>query len=734
MVSTSLTQKQETVSNQQTPWMRLGETIRHLLTSWEIYPILILATFSHLLNSDKVMFSDDEAGVFRLAHDAIVHGLVPLTSNRASLGNLNPPLVVYLFMLPAALSASPLWGAVLVESFNAAAILLTYLFVRRYYGRLAGTIAALLYAASIGAWTFSRNIWPQNFLPFFVILFMWMLFRGVIERRKGWFFWAVVLIGVLYQFHGSTLYFLFPLAAATLFARKTIRWRDIGLAALTLLLLFAPYIYWEVQSQFADIQMIFSTTGQHASIDTQALHFYLFFLHPTLGSPYLNIPAFVRDTHIIIPGAQSILETTPLHYLHLFLKGSFYLASLLLVGGIVTTTLQAFSPQDFVTHVAWQKGGFSRWWADFQAAPARQGLVLLLLWQVLPLLLLTRHSIVLFAHYFIFFLPGPFILIALGVVQSIALMKQYQPRWTLFTRNALVTLAAVLILVQLLGFTSNVIDLAMGNFKDHSYIYSNLHDQQNALQAADRLAQQRHIHRIYILTTSSTRQSMEYLAEQIQTPVEINSSYHCVVLPAPEAGPVILLATPPSVAASNLLNQYASMTLASEPSRPAGNPYKLYILTAKAEPTPVAGTFTQNLQLLSPTAQLYRQPSVGQQWLATRWRVQNTNKPAFRTSYDFHFHTQTNGVSPKVDAFDCTLSSTWAGDQIIAFPIASPIGKAVPSQISLQASTYVNSPQIFSIGPLQVFTYHEIKNAEQQLTSAGQKKIITLPVVVFNGG
>lgn len=299
--------KQEAHSDQPASPIRFVDIARRLLLSWEIYLILFASAFLRLVNIDNAIFTDDEAAVFRLAHDAIVSGWLPLTSNISSFGNPHQPLAVYFFMLPTSLSANPLWGQVIVALFNTAAVLLTYFFMRRYYGRLAGTIAALLYATSAGAWTFSRNIWSPNFLPFFVMLFMFVLFRGVVERRKGWFFWAILLIGVLYQFHESALYLLIPLAAAVLFAFKTIRLRDIALGTVALLVLFAPYIIWEFHVHFVDVTMLFSTAKQQAHIDTEALHFYLFFIRPTLVNPYLDLGARIRDTHMLLPDSQSIL-------------------------------------------------------------------------------------------------------------------------------------------------------------------------------------------------------------------------------------------------------------------------------------------------------------------------------------------------------------------------------------------------------------------------------------------
>src|SRR5579883_1904587 len=301
MIQLSQPDKRETPPRQPARAMRPAALLRWSLQNWEIYLIIFLALFLRLINIDTAVFNDDEVKIFSVAHDALASGWIPLTSTPASLGGLNPPLVVYFFLLPAALSSNPLGGQVLVALFNAAAIVLTYVFVRRYYGRLAGTIAALLYATSAGAWTYSRNIWPQNFLPFFVMLLFFCLFRGVVDRRKGWLIWAMLLLGVLYQFHESSIYLVLPLAAAVLFAYRTIRWRDVALGIAALLVLFAPYLLWEYYVHFADLILLFKTPGQQAYIDSEALRFYLFYIHPALVDPYIDPAARLRDTHLLLP-------------------------------------------------------------------------------------------------------------------------------------------------------------------------------------------------------------------------------------------------------------------------------------------------------------------------------------------------------------------------------------------------------------------------------------------------
>ena len=94
------------------------KVLSSLSTSWEIYLILFIAAFLRLYQINTTEFDEDQATIFRMAHDAIYHGLLPATSNIASIRIVNPPGIIYLLMLPAALSPNPLWAVVMAVSYT----------------------------------------------------------------------------------------------------------------------------------------------------------------------------------------------------------------------------------------------------------------------------------------------------------------------------------------------------------------------------------------------------------------------------------------------------------------------------------------------------------------------------------------------------------------------------------------------------------------------------------------
>jgi len=293
--------------------------IRSWLCAWEVYPILFVAAFLRFYQINTTEFDEDQAMVFRMAHDAIYHGLLPATSNIASIRIVNPPAVIYLLMLPAAFSANPLWGAVFVGLFNVIAVLLTYIFVRRYYGRIAAIITSLLYATAAEPLYFSRFIWQQNLIAPFVVLFIFTLFWGVVDRRKGWLFPALLLLGILFQLHETTIILGVPLLVALLLAPGTVRWRDFALGIASLVLIFSTYLVWEFSTKFFDLNVILSVAKLRAHFDNQALTYYTLFL-----SPYERVPT---DTHTLLYALVPLLEWLG-HFMMLFLRGGLATASL----------------------------------------------------------------------------------------------------------------------------------------------------------------------------------------------------------------------------------------------------------------------------------------------------------------------------------------------------------------------------------------------------------------------
>jgi len=698
--------------------LRLPERFRSSLsTSWEIYPILLIAGFLRLYQINTTEFDADQATIFRMAHDAIFHGLLPATSNIASIRIVNPPGVIYLLMLPAAFSSNPLWAVVMVGLFNTAAILLTYLFTRRYFGRFAAIVATLLYATAAKPIEYSRFLWQQNMIAPFVLLFLFALFWGVVERRKGWLFPALLLLGIVFQLHEITILLIVPLAIALILARRTLRWRDLALGLVSLFVIFSTYLLWEVSTKFADVHTVLRLLKLPVHIDNQAILFYQLFLSPySLNA--LDVPP--TSPHSVLRPLIPVLS-----WLHTILP-------LLVLAGIVTALILIFWPRAVDT------------------SPDRSGLVVLLVWQIVPVLILSRHSVTLYPYYFLMLMPGPFILIGLflsklvewfrGLAQGIPVRinrREHSPAplqiIASIMRLGAYILITLLIIVQLVGSMAALIDDVDGNL-GHGSTYNDLHSLQHALSEADQLAQQRHLNRVYIATDLYTQASLDYLAEQMRTPTTLFDSTHCLVLPNPADGPAVLLTGPADGLTNALLGRFANATLVDQPPRLGSTPFRLYIVSplAGVAQTAASSAFVQNLQQLDMQVQPFRFDHLS--WLVTRWRLLRNAQPSFRTSYNYVLKASPNGgVQGPRRVSLCTFTSMRAGDRLLVVFDPSSAGTSLPTSLTISAQSFTQVPHNLVYGPFHFETIRNDQTPLLTLQTPQAKTSITLPVLIASG-
>ena len=692
-----------TPDRQSSGWQK----IKYLLTglfSWEIYLILLVAGFLRLYQLSASEFDGDQAAIFSMAPEAVHLGLLPVVTNQASIGIENPPAVIYLLMIPASLSADPLWATVMVGLFNTFAVFLTYLFTRRYYGRLAGIIAGLLYTAAAKPLNYSRFIWQQNMLAPFIILFMFALFWGAVERRRGWFFPAVLLLGVIYQLHEISAVLVILLLVTLVLAPGTVRWRDLFLALISLLVIFSPYILWEYSSGFADVHIVLNLAKLHAHIDSDAIYLYQFFLSPNGFGSYYQVPA------------------DPTSILRLFGPILFwlrYILWLLVAGGLVTAGGLALWPR--VTGFA-PISLLRTWWTDFRATPSRCGLALLLVWQVVPILLLSRHSLPLYPYYLLILMPGPYILMGIFVAQVIKWTSQ-RPWYWRGLRSGIYTIAALTVIAQLVTCTATLIDSVDGTYR-HGQIFNDLGSLQHALSEADQLALHHHLNRVYITTDIYSQPSLNYLAQEMQTPTTLFDDSRCLVLPNASAGPAVLLVSPYAQLTLPLLREYATATLVDQPARLGAPPFQLYIVASRrtTEQTSKSETFIGNLQFIN----LQRQHLnlADPLWLVSRWNLLRSAHPHNRTTYNYAMTAFTNTNNYPRHSL-CTFTAIRPGDQLcVAF--ALPHDPPKPALVTIEGQFYTITPYNPAFGPLHLETNQTQDSPKTLLrTKQGENRITT---------
>jgi 4-amino-4-deoxy-L-arabinose transferase-like glycosyltransferase len=685
-------------------WHRIGSW----LCTWEVYPIVLLAGFLRFYQISSSEFDADQSTVFGMAYDAIHHGLIPATSNIASIRIVNPPAVIYIFMLVAAFTSNPLWGVILVGIFNLAAVLLTYVFVRRYFGRLAGIIAALLYGTAATPLFYSRFIWQQNLIAPFAVLFLFALFWGAVERRSGWIFPALVLLGILVQLHETTILLAVPFLAALLLAPGTLRWRDLVSGLIALFLLFFTYLLWEVGTHFNDLHVLLLLKKLSAYWDNFSLLYYINFL-----SPYNRPPT---NTHALVYSLVPLLNRLPLVMLFL------------VVGGFVVALIGIVFP-DQTVH------SFRHWWASYYASPEGRGLLLLLIWQIVPLLILSHHSVPLYPYYLLMLMPGPFILIGIFLSAVSNWFQRLGHNWNI-GRFVVYAVVFLVVLAQFMGNVAVLTDEASGTNR-HSYAFDTLGSLQAAMSETDQLAHHHHFNRVYIATDQYTQSSLDYLAEKMRTPTTLFDAANCLVLPGPANGPAVLLVGPSDTLTTLLLKQFATTTLVDRPARLGGQPFQLYIVAPLTEPAPHPAPyplFVHHLQLIDRKAHMVSFEKSS--FLVSRWSIMRSEPPGYRTTYNYLLSASfkdagNNGRGARISIKSyCASTALRAGDQlIVAFSLANlPAISSPPASLTVNGWYFTTVPFNLSYGPFHLETIWDQRGAMTPLQTADGLSSIKLSV------
>lgn len=641
---------------------------KHWYLDWPLYLILGVSAFLHFSHIKTTEFDFDQADLFRLAHDAVAYGLIPLSGNRASIGVLNPPFFIYTLLPAAALSPNPLGGAITVALFSTIAAVLAYWFTHRYFGRLAAIVAGLLNATAYVPLKYSNHIWQPDILPFFMILFLFAVFHGAVEHRKGWFFPAIALMAIIYQVHPSSIVALSALlTTALIIAPKTVHWRDIFLAAGALILLFFPYVLLEVIDHFADIKGLLAFAHLPAQNDTQALMFY-----KELISPFNDIQ----------PLSMGVIEQ---------------LIQILVIAGLLIASIRLFYPrQQGLVFTEEQKEVSKRWlqsWNQFRFNPERVSCLLLLVWQIIPFANLIHHSIDLHMQYLLLFLPGPFILIGLTLDEFVYLLKRSRPNLNVAIHIGTLLLSSLLVIGQFVSSTAYILKMSEGNFNERTiqalpYI-DDLNSMWNAAHQADQIAQKMHISRIYMSMDPFIQSSMSYLGETLHTPTTVFGYDNCLVLPATEAGPAVYLIGPYADHIDTMLHQFASATLVAQPQRLGGRPFKIYLVT----PNNTSGALLdQNLYSLNGNQE------------TRRWSIQREAPIAPRTFYNYQLSLiPAKGARPITTT--CATTALHKNDQLLA-TFQLPKNEKMLTQPSVTIETYDRIADVSRLGPIQVTTFN----------------------------
>ena len=577
-------------------------------------------------------FLGDQAQLLAVAQSAALHHAIILTGIPSSLGSLNPPASTWLYA-PFALLGGPLGATIFTALANTLAIALLYALAARYLSRWVAFAAALLYATASGPVHYARFIWQQNLLAPVVILFFWVILSAVVERRRGWLGWSLLLCGVAIELHPTAAPLLGLIAVALAFTWRELRRRDLLWAAAAIVALVGPTLLWEALSHGYDLTGASRFSQGRAVFDTWALTYLLQLIQPAPAGAYGPASAYLSAGRGVA-------------WLGVVMEVVLIASQLWLVATLAAPWARARTDVRTNVRTAFRVGlraalGEARW---------RLALCLAL-WEALPLALMLRHSRPVEPHYLLVILPAIYLCLGAALAWATDWLQSRLRDWLAARAQpaaharmvALAALVALIMLIsagQTVGVAAELATIHAGQFEGLTlplHYGAPLASERAALAATQALARQLHA-TVAIAATRVEQEPLGYL--NATNPASAAATDYisdgCLAIPAASAKqPLVTLVVPGSTAAQ-LLPQVQGARLVESIAMQGGQPYQLYVIAPGASltgETPIAAA-TASAQT-QPAAYGITHTSGSGSALAIRWVGAPTlaSDPATAVSY-----------------------------------------------------------------------------------------------------
>jgi Dolichyl-phosphate-mannose-protein mannosyltransferase len=695
------------------------------LRHWELWLAVALAALLRLWHPEQSQFLDDQAALMTLARDAVLRGAAPLTGIPSSIGTLNLPLSIDVLFPVTLFTRDPLLAVVLLALWNVLGVALLYIFTLRYFGRIPAAVAALLFAACGAAVNYSRFIWQQNYLPPLLVLWAWTLYAGCIRGRRGWLAVNLALLVIIISLHPTGIVLPAVTLVALLLAPRRPTRREVALGVGLVLLLLLPTLLWEALSGAADLTSLrqFSAHPSEVNFDV-----FLTFAHllggPTYNTDYGGAPFALVDTQAAY---------TQLHGLFAVLVR---LAYLLYIASYILLMVLVFGPAIKIWRGAQPKG--TRWrqaqqrlmaiWRGLRADTSWRAYLLLWLWLTLPALALLRHNKTLQPHYLFIVYPAVFLMAGIAMQRALALapalphlLAPIRPSLRLPTlpsvaRLAIFALLGVLVAGQAAQSLLYTAAQAAGQVNNTTFGYP-LGDLRNADTMLTRLQQQTGAQSILL----STPQPHFYHALDYMLVGEHSDRTGffgaCLLLPAQNAGPALVVSAQASSRAAALLPRLSNAHHMQSFAMPGVEPFEVYVVQGAAATLPGETHLTPAVYR-GPSGERIRLESAALQApgvLRLRWTVLD-DTPAGSAPSEFHFllHSADTTTGSTLAQGECAPTRWQAGQTLFTWvqtgddgattgtPKAGPALPQAPLALDVEGETTENWQR--SVGPLRVLS------------------------------
>ena len=178
------------------------------------------------------------------ALQTVDRGIFPVVGQGTSVLFANPALTGYLYLPFVSLTRSPLGAYIFLIALNTLAVLLAYRAAASLLDERQALIAAALMAVNPWIIEYSRSLWVQGLLPFFVCAIAWLLWPVLLGKRRNpsrQLFLALVMLTLFTQTYLLSFALVIPVGILLLLFRRRLPRRGLLLGAGVFLVATAIY-------------------------------------------------------------------------------------------------------------------------------------------------------------------------------------------------------------------------------------------------------------------------------------------------------------------------------------------------------------------------------------------------------------------------------------------------------------------------------------------------------------
>ncbi len=223
--------------------------------------LIIVAIFFRTYKiRDYIVFLGDEGRDAIVMRDIFVNHHLPFLGPTASVGGFYLGPIYYWMAAPFLFlwHYDPVGPAYFVAIIGILTVLLLFRFIKEETSFWPAFLASLLYATAPLIVRYSRSSWNPNPLPFFSLLLIYFIYKGIKEEKSQFFLLAGACFGIAIQLHYLSLV-LVPIAALITILNQNYKKIPLNIffALLGAAITFSPFLFFEIRHNFPNFKTIF---------------------------------------------------------------------------------------------------------------------------------------------------------------------------------------------------------------------------------------------------------------------------------------------------------------------------------------------------------------------------------------------------------------------------------------------------------------------------------------------